>query len=156
MMKIILLIVGIYIISIPVSQILAYLAGVINQYLSLVFFDEQFWFDKGTTIKEIHTDIVSGDNYNSFEDGVRYVPIGNIIFSATWFFGELLLAVLLATFLIIRFLAEITIVIFGITILGLRYVYGYFGKFSGPKKLKETISKPFREAKEKILNLRIA
>jgi hypothetical protein len=74
------------------------LAGVINQYLSLVFFYEQFWFDKGTTIKEIHTDIVSGDNYNSFEDGVRYVPIGNIIFSATWFFGELILTVLLAMF----------------------------------------------------------
>ena len=156
MMKIILWIVGIYIISIPVSQILAYLAGVINQYLSLVFFDEQFWFDKGTTIKEIHTDIVSGDNYNSFEEGVRYVPIGNIIFSATWFFGELILTVLLAMFLVIRVLAEIIIGIFGIIRLGLHCVYGYFEKFSGLKKLKETIYKPFRKAKEKILNLRIA
>ena len=155
-MKIILWIVGIYIISIPVSQILAYLAGVINQYLSLVFFDEQFWFDKGTTIKEIHTDIVSGDNYNSFEEGVRYVPIGNIIFSATWFFGELILTVLLAMFLVIRVLVEIIIGIFGITRLGLHCVCGYFEKFNGPKKLKETIYKPFRKAKEKILNLRIA
>lgn len=155
MMKIFLWIVGIYVVSIPVSQILSYSSGLLNQYLSLVFLDEQFWFDKGTTVKDIHEDIVNGENYDSFRE-VRYVPFGNLLFSVIWLVGELLLAVLLATFLIVRFLAKIMIGIFGITILGLHHAYGYFGKFSGPKKLKETISKPFREAKEKILNLRIA
>ena len=155
MMKIFLWIVGIYVVSIPVSQILAYLAGLINRYLCILFFDEQFWFDKGTMIKDIHEDIVNGENYGSFKE-VRYVPLGNLLFSVIWLIGELLLAVLLATFLVVRFLAEIMIGIFGIIILGLHHAYGYFGKFSGPKKLKESISKPFREAKEKILNLRIA
>lgn len=155
MMKIFLWIVGIYIVSIPVSQILAYLAGLINRYLCILFFDEQFWFDKGTTVKDIHEDIVNGENYSSFRE-TRYVPLANIFFSVTWFAGELVLFCLLVVFLVIKFFVELMMGLFGIMILIGSSISEFIGKLSGPKKLKESISKPFREAKEKILNLRIA
>lgn len=152
-MKILLLVIGICILSIPMTCILSYLAGFLNQYMVVVFIDERYWFEKGTLLGDIHNKIVSGENYSILKEA-KYIPVVNLCFSGGWLLGELVLLILLTVFLILKRL-------FMIFILGINFIF--MPILETNKYLKETphslvmrIRNILMKIRDRILKIRIA
>lgn len=74
-----------YVISIIISRILAYSAAILHNWCMMVIYYHQFWYNKGTKIKDIYNDISDGDNFMACYD-TKYVPLGNLFVSLIWLF----------------------------------------------------------------------
>jgi len=151
-----------YIISIIVSRILLYSAAVLHNWCIMALWDNKYWYDKGTTIKDIYNDISTGDNFKSGNEA-KFGPLVNIIFPLLWLCGELLFLCLVIIVLIVRLIVFIS---------GLLYILIYrkcLSKLFNPLfnyinniyvKSKDTwINKTvtfFVKSKQFILNTRIA
>jgi hypothetical protein len=98
-----------YIVSIIVGRILLYSAAVLHNWCMMVLWDEEYWYNKGTTIKDIYNDRSIGDNFKS-GDEAKFVPLINVIFPLIWISGELSFLCLVIIVLIVRLI----IFIFGL------------------------------------------
>ena len=68
-----------YIISIPIGRILFYSAAVLHNWCMMATFGNKYWYDKGTTIKDIYDEISKGDNFIIGAEA-KYKPLSNILF----------------------------------------------------------------------------
>lgn len=149
-----------YIISIIIGRILTYTSAILHNWCMLIIWDHQYWYNKGTTIKDIYNKISKGDNFQMCDEN-KFVPFANLLVSLPWLFGELLFFVLVIIILIIRLI---------IIIIGLLYKLIYVNCLSillkplsninyKPNLLIKTfisIKTILNNIKEFILNLRIA
>ena len=90
-----------YIISIIVGRILTYTSAILHNWCMLTIWDHQYWYNKGTTIKDIYNKISKGDNFQMCEE-TKFAPLANLLAPLIWLFGELLFFVLVIIVSIIR------------------------------------------------------
>jgi hypothetical protein len=99
-----------YIVSIIVGRILTYTSAILHNWCMLIIWDHQYWYNKGTTIKDIYNKISYGDNFRSSNEG-KFYPIGNILFPLIWLLGELAFFTLIILIIFIRLVIFICIIL---------------------------------------------
>ena len=145
-----------YIISYILGRILSYISAIIHNYCIMVLYENCYWFESKTTIKDILTVISSGDTFKDMYE-MRWVPVLNLGGSFIWFVCELILFVFTIIISIIRLL------IFIYNLLKIKNcIKNIFVKihlnpfFSYINKILNNIFNYFKNIKNKFLNLRIA
>ena len=171
---IILLIIGGYI----YNRVIFFIGAFIWQWSSRIIFINEFWFDKGTSIKDIYNSIKyqDGDNhkgaYNEecyltdsygFVSSIRWFPVVNILISTIIFCANILGLILALLVLIIRFLIVILNFIwkYGLKYVckGIKYLFNKILNFLYYIHLNSFIKYLFNiciNIKDKILNFKIA
>lgn len=149
-----------YIVSIPIGRILFYSAAILHNWCIMVTFGNQYWYNKGTTIKDIYDEISKGDNFIIGAE-TKYTPLTNILFPLVWLFGELLFFVLIIIISIIRLI----IIIIGLLykLIYVRFLSPLFKPLSNINYKTNWLTKTIiltktilNNIKKFILNLRIA
>jgi len=149
-----------YIISIPIGRILFYSAAILHNWCMMVTFGNKYWYDKGTTIKDIYDKISKGDNFIIGAE-TKYKPISNILFPLVWLFGELLFLIFVIIILIIRLIIIIISLLY--KLIYVKYLSWLFKPFTNIDwnntriyKIIMSIKTILINIKKFILNFRIA
>lgn len=150
-----------YIVTYIIGRILSYSAAILHNWCMLTIWDHQYWYNKGTTIKDIYNKISKGDHFQMCEE-TKFIPLANLLVSLLWLFCELLFLLFVILVLIIKLIIFI-IVIFN------KFIYKPFlSKIFKPvfkfcklvyykiKKIIQVFITIFNYIKEFILNLKIA
>lgn len=150
-----------YIISIIIGRISTYSAAILHNWCMLIICDHQYWYNKGTTIKDIYNKISKGDHFQMCEE-TKFIPLANLLVSSIWLFCELLFLLFIILILTIKaIIAIICIIDEFIYKPFLSKIFKPFFRFckwiySKIKKIIQVFITIFNYIKEFILNLRIS
>ena len=150
-----------YIISIILSRILTYSSAILHKWCMMVLYDGQYWFNKGTRIKDILQKISNGENFKIANE-MKFIPLVNIFVPLSWLSCELLFLLFIILVLTIKAIIEIICIID-------KFIYKPFLSkifkpffnfckwvYSKIKKIIQVFITIFNYIKEFILNLRIS
>lgn len=151
-----------YIVSIIVGRILFYSAAILHDWCMMATWNNQYWYDRGTTIKDIYNSISNGDNFKSGNE-MKFVPIGNILFPLVWVCGELMFLCIVVIISIIRLIIIIVSCIYTLVwekCLSKLFkpIFNYLDSIDIDSKDTwiDKIIASFKKYKQFILNIRIA
>jgi len=153
-----------YIVSIIIGRILTYIAAILHNWCMLTIWDHQYWYNKGTTIKDIYNRISRGDNFKMCNE-TKFAPLANILVPVIWLFGELLffgLVIIIAFVKLILYIITILYVLVYVKYLHklLKPLYRYLSNIDWPNtwiiKFIKSIITILNNIKKFLLNLRIA
>ena len=153
-----------YIVSIIIGRILTYTSAILHNWCMLTIWYHQYWYNKGTTIKDIYNKISKGDNFQMCNEN-KFVPFANLLVSLPWLFGELLFFVLVIIISIIRLILYIIAILYQLVYVKclskiFKPIYKYLSNINWSNtwiiKFIKTIITILYNIKKFILNLRIA
>ena len=153
-----------YIVSIIVGRILTYTSAILHNWCMLTIQNHQYWYNKGTTIKDIYNKISKGDNFQMCDEN-KFVPFANLLVSLPWLFGELLFLAFIIIVVIIRLILYIITILYQLVYVKclsklLKPLFKYLLNINWPNtwiiKFINSIITILNNIKKFILNLRIA
>ena len=153
-----------YIVSIIVGRILTYTSAILHNWCMLTIWDHQYWYNKGTTIKDIYNKISKGDNFQMCEE-TKFAPLANILVPIIWLFAELLFLVFIIIIAIIRLILYIIVILYQLVYVKclskiLRPIYKCLSNINWQNtwiiKFIKSIITILNNIKKSFLNLRIA
>ena len=98
-----------YIVTYIIGRILSYSAAILHNWCMLTIWDHQYWYNKGTTIKDIYNKISKGDHFQMCEE-TKFIPLANLLVSLLWLFCELLFLLFVILVLIIKLIIFIIVI----------------------------------------------
>jgi len=130
-LKIIFWVIVFYIVCYPLGRFLLYSAAILHNWCMRALYDGEYWFDKGTRIKDLFEEISEGENFQSGNEG-KFIPIGNLLFPLIWLFGETLFFILVVIILSIKLIVCIIALLYQLIYVKciaklLRPLYRYLG-----------------------------
>jgi len=153
-----------YIVSIIIGRILSYTSAILHNWCMLIIWDHQYWYNKGTTIKDIYNKISKGDNFQMCNEN-KFVPFANLLVSLPWLFGELLFFGLVIIIAFVKLILYIIAILYELVYVKclhklLKPLYRYLSNIDWPNtwiiKFIKSIITILNNIKKFILNLRIA
>lgn len=153
-----------YIVSIIIGRILTYTSAILHNWCMLTIYDNQYWYNKGTTIKDIYNKISGGDNFEMSNE-TKFVPLANILMPIIWLFGELLFFGLVIIIAFVKLILYIIAILYELVYVKclhklLKPLYRYLSNIDWPNtciiKFIKSIITILNNIKKFILNLRIA